>query len=141
MHYSIFINDPAQARYIEIMHTIASKFPSLPVIVKAVDSKDWQRLQAEDVAILYKTGANVAHKAMQAHLVNEFSLPPPNFQIYSDYPQWLEGVEIIDILQSTSTNSKYNSQQDFAAYRTQKEKLDFGTDSEVSTYQLWRLDK
>jgi hypothetical protein len=79
-------------------------------------------LSASDVIFIVKTGSTSMWKRMLVHLTTSLSLdrtPPANTVVYSDYPDVIGNVYIIDALANITETAK--ALPDFDVYRQQSE--------------------
>ncbi|KAK9464332.1 hypothetical protein V1512DRAFT_272942 [Lipomyces arxii] len=98
---------------------------------------------AEDVVLMIKSGATVLWQRLPIHLAT--TLPQvPHFYIYSDAPDVIAGIPVIDILSHTS--KKLRQSDDFRMYKQQEELLSEHSnielyDSRAHIEGAWNLDK
>ncbi|KAK9327597.1 hypothetical protein V1520DRAFT_35995 [Lipomyces starkeyi] len=95
----------------------------------------------EDVFLMIKTGATVLWQRFPIHIAT--TLPQlPHFAIYSDAPDMVAGIPIIDILAHTKRTTQESSQ--FATYRQQQALLAEHANIELTEAGItggWQLDK
>lgn len=155
-------NDPVPyLEYLEdesktVQHAAPSAVPSIipgkPRVSSSSSSSPHQQkgLTADDVVLMFKTGATVLWKRVPIHLATSLSphrISPDNVLLYSDSPETIGSWEIIDVLENTTEKARnsetfqpYLQQEDYESRQNYAEMSNVPGDA-AGPPGGWKLDK